>query len=821
MQRHIFGPLFEPQSVLVLSDQLLPPSQDMSAIRQARVTTIQVQSGAAIEFPDSLEGVAEGQSLDLLVLCVNPAKLEEVLSQVARYRPRAAILLQSEIVDYRPEQTINLCRRWASLHGCLMLGPGSFGVQRPLLGLNLSQHPTLVREGRIAFVAQSRAIVSSVLDWADEAHIGFSTVVALGDEAVTRLAGILEYLATDSRTDSIAIYVEEIGFGREFMSALRAAASVKPVVVLKAGRATGSKQEDAAFDAALRRAGAVRVRYFVNLFSAMKVLVHLRRPTGRRLAVLSNGEGPPQLAMDLATDGVPFVSADFSVQTRMSLAKLLEPRRSVFNPVVTSQPLTRQLIRDILHTLLNDTNVDGVLVLLSPDARADLASVIDELALIAPGVRKPIITCLMGDAQMRPLRRLLDDAGTPAFRTPESAADAFGVLATYHYNQQLLLQMQSPQTDGRALDLHAARKVVAGVREQGCTRLSAPDVARLLDAFSVPIKIRSSVNEVVLRQQVPLKLEVHLDLHFGPIVSVGAGGAAARIVDTGAGMDLAPLNPFLARLMLDRSNVWRRSVAGYISQVAHEALLSVLEQMSIIVAELPDVERIVFDPVYLDDLSPYALDAQFVLRALPQRSDPQTQGYPHMAIHPYPYRWVESLEFGSEREGTLRPIRPEDAQALQDFIRGLSDRSRYMRFVSMMRELTPRMIARYTQIDYHRELALVVTTSEPDPANRGRKKDVVIGLAHYLRNPDGRGAEYALVVGDDWQRLGLGGRLMRKLILAAKEQGLEYIEGMVLSDNRPMISLMTKLGFAVDHEPEDPGTRRIWLSLTSRDQPPS
>ena len=814
MQRHIFGPLFEPQSLLIVSDQPLSLAHTLPSAEQARLTTVDLKAGAPIEMPLALAGVDEGQALDLAVLCVNPARIAEVLEALEQFRPRAAILLQSNTVDSRPEQTVNLCRRWASLHRCLMLGPGSFGLQRPHLGLNLSQHPTLARTGRVAFVAQSRAIVSSVLDWADETHIGFSSVVALGSETVARIAGIIEYLATDSHTDSIAIYVDEIGFGREFMSALRAAASVKPVVVLKAGRSFGSNQEDAAFDAALRRAGAVRVRYFVNLFSALKVLVHLRRPTGRRLAVLANGDGPPQLAMDLATDGVPFISADFGVHTRMALAKLLEPGMSVFNPVVTNRPLTRQLLREVLHTLLNDANVDGVLVLLSPDARADLGAVVDELALIAPGARKPIITCLMGDAQMRPLRRLLDDAGTPAFRTPESAADAFGVLASYHYNQQLLLQMQSPHPDGRPPDVHQAKTLLARVREQGRTHLSSEEIAALLEAFHVPMQVQTMVLEVVLRQQIPLRIQVHLDLHFGPIVSVGAGGAVARIVAADAGTDLAPLTPYLARLLLDRSKIWRQSLASHIAQTAHDALLATIEQVSVMVAELPDIERIVFDPVYVDDQSPYALETHITLRALAQRSDPQMLGYPHMAIHPYPYRWVEALEFGDEREGTLRPIRPEDALALQNFIRGLSDRSRYMRFVSMMRELTPRMIARYTQIDYHRVLALVVTTNEPDPADRGRKKDVVIGLAHYLRNPDGHGAEYALVVGDDWQRQGLGGRLMRKLISAAKEQGLSYIEGAVLSDNRPMISLMTKLGFTVDPYPDDPGLRRIWLDLS-------
>jgi len=813
MQRHVFGPLFEPHTLLVVSDQPLPVAQFLPLPRQGGLTVVPVLAGSRVLIPQSLNGVAQGDRLDLLLVCISPALLEEVLTAAAPWRPRVAILLPSDSTDSRPEQTKSICRRWAAQHNCLLLGPNSFGLQRPHLGLNLSQHPSLAREGRVALVAQSRAIMASVLDWADDAHIGFSTAIALGDESVTRLPEILEFLATDARTDSIALYLEEVGFGREFMSALRAAASVKPVVILKTGRAQGSIDEDAAFDAALRRAGAVRVRYFVQLFSALKVLVHIRRPTGRRLAVMANGNGPPQLAMDLTRGDGPFIKADFSVHTRMALGKLLEPGMSVFNPVVTHKPLTPVLTRDLLQTLLTDQDVDGVLVLLAPDARADLDWVVDELTQIAPKARKPVITCLLGDAEMRPLRRRLDDAGTPAFRTPESAADAFGVLASYHYNQQLLLQMQSPHPDGRTPDLTLALSVIKSVRSEGRTRLLTYEVQALFKAFHVPIRLSMLVNDAVLRQQIPLRLQVKPDLHFGPIVSFGAGGAIAKISGADGGMDLAPLNRYLARQLLERSQVWRQSLASLISHVSHEALLAVLEQVSVMVAELPDLEQIVFDPLYVDDQGPYVEDATIVLRALPQRASPQTSGYPHMAIHPYPYRWLEYLEFGDEREGILRPIRPEDAQALQDFVRGLSERSRYMRFVSMMRELTPRMMARYTQIDYHRELALVVTTRMPNPANRGRDMEIIIGLAHYLRNPDGRGAEYALVMGDDWQRLGLGARLMRKLILAAREQGLEYIEGVVLSDNRPMLALMTKLGFTNDPDSDDPGMRRVWLGL--------
>ncbi|MCD0505594.1 GNAT family N-acetyltransferase, partial [Bordetella petrii] len=258
---------------------------------------------------------------------------------------------------------------------------------------------------------------------------------------------------------------------------------------------------------------------------------------------------------------------------------------------------------------------------------------------------------------------------------------------------------------------------------------------------------------------------------------------------------------------------WRRVLAPQLSGAAAEALQQVLVQVSELISELPDIESLDIDPLYAGEAQLRGAGLRITLCAEPGCATPQADGYPHMAIHPYPVRLVRTRQFDDGTAWVIRPIRPEDGQTLQEFIRGLSERSRYMRFVSMMRELTPRMVSRYTQIDYHRELALVATTQVPNPENRGHPREVIIGFAHYLRNADGRGAEYALVIGDDWQRRKLGGQLMDALIDAAREQGLEYIDGLVLANNRPMLTLMTRLGFTNDPDPEDPTMRRVWRGL--------
>ncbi|MCG7326707.1 GNAT family N-acetyltransferase [Achromobacter sp. ACRQX] len=811
MLRHALAPMFEPASLVIVADRPLPAASSLSPALKTKTTVVAVEPGAAPDLPDRLEGLAQGDRPDLALVCVSPAVLPETLRRLAPLSPRAVILLPHELPDPYPRGTLALCRAWAEENHCELLGPRSFGAQRPHAGLNFSQHPVLARSGRVALVAQSRSIMAAVMDWAEDVHIGFSTAVSLGDEAVVGLPKLLDYLASDPRTDSIVLYLEDVGPAREFMSTLRAAASIKPVIVLKAGR-SDADSSDAVFDAALRRAGAVRVRYFVQLFSAVKVLGYTRRPKGRRVALISNGSGPPQLAMDLIGPDAAVLRADLAPATQRALAEMLEPDAGTANPVITYLPMTPERIRAMLEAVLDDAGVDGVLVLLAPDALADMPAVARELAQIAPSAKKPVVTCFMGDAGMRPLRRMLDDAGTSAFRTPESAADAFGVLASHHYNQQLLLQTQPPEPASHVPDLAAAREIVARVRADCRRELNTAEIRTLLSLFYVPLSDATAPSAAEAESR-PMAIRVRRDPQFGPVIRFGAGGPDAVLSLAERGMDLPPLNGYLARQLIERSRLWRRVLAPRVGHLAAEALQQTLVLVSELVSELPDIESLDIDPLYAGETHLRAGGLRMTLTDTPGCASPQTTGYPHMAIHPYPARLVQVRRFDDGIPWVLRPIRPEDGEALQEFIRGLSERSRYMRFVSMMRELTPRMVSRYTQVDYHRELALVAATQVPNPANRGHPREVLVGFAHYLRNPDGRGAEYALVIGDDWQRRGLGRQLMTALIDAAREQGLEYIDGLVLSTNRPMLALMTSLGFTNDRDPEDPTMRRVWLDL--------
>ncbi|GAA4344208.1 GNAT family N-acetyltransferase [Pigmentiphaga soli] len=890
MSRHALSPLFDPQSVLAVGPPGLPLLAALPPALRARTVELPLDAHGALALPAEL--AAPQRRPDLAVVAAPAGKLRQVLEALAPARPAAAVVISHEPVP----GVAQFCRDWARANDCQLLGPRSFGLQRPHAGLNASLHPQLARSGRVAMVTQSRSIMAVVMDWADDNRTGFSAVVSLGDEAVLDLPTVLDFLVADPHTDSIALYLEHVRDAREFMSAMRAAASVKPVAVLKADRGGGPRRGDAAgiapdtvFDAALRRAGAVRVAHFVQLFSAVKALGFRRRPTGRRIAVLANGRGPARLALDriAASDGT-VARAELAPATREALLRALGPSAQADNPVVALAPLAPGGCAEAVAALAADPGVDGLLVVLAPDPDADLPAVARALAEAAPRAGRPVITCFMGDAAMRPLRRVLDDVGSPSFRTPESAVEAFGNLAIDHYNRQLLLQMPPPQPPGRAPDTEGARVVIGQARADARSTLTEPEAKALLAAFHIPVvpvlAARHAAEAVIAAQQigfpVAIKIDspdvarksavrgVHLDIRssaelvtayqrmmanvreaepgariagitveamasppgapkvaigvardalFGPVIRFGSA-AGARAEPAGSlGVELPPLNGFLARRLIERTRIWRHVLSEQVSARAHELLEDILVRISDLVCGLPEIESIEINPVIIDGDRVLAADTRITL--LPgtegAADDPGVGGYAHMAIHPYPVQLVRHCQFADGTPYTIRPIRPEDAAPLQAFTRGLSEHSRYMRFISAMRELSPNMLARYTQVDYHRELALVATVLDADAPDTG---ETLIGVARYLLNPDGDSAEYALVVADAWQRRGLGRELMTALVDAARRQGLRRIEGFVLGANGPMLKLMGSLGFHIQPDPDDPSMRQAWLDL---ERPPN
>jgi acetyltransferase len=817
---------------------------------------------------------------DLAIVALPAAEVAAALEIAGRIRCRAALVLATG-GEPTPAAELHAIARRYGLH---LLGPNSLGLQRPALGLNAGVLGPLAAEGPIGLVSQSGALTASMLDWARDNAVGFSSVVSLGPNSAVDLPQALDFLASDAATQSIVVYLEGIASARRFMSALRAAAYAKPVVVLKAGRKpAGSKAaqthsaaivgSDEVFDAALRRAGVVRVHRFTELFSAAKCLSARLRPAGPRLAIVTNGGGPGVLAADAAGElGLEVVEVrDLGEQA-------------------DSGPY-----HEALKQVLGERRVDGVVLLHSPKPGVDpdaIAHAIDPL--FKPG-GKPVLACWLGDAGVRAARQHLKSLALPNFRTPEAAVDAFHSVASYHRNQQLLAQTPPPLSELARPDAEGARLLIEGVLAERRQVLTEMESKALLAAFHVPVTrtmlARNPSEAMLIASQlgypVALKIDspdiahksevrgVVLDVHsaaevrerfdellravrraqpsaringvtvqpmaagagrpgarevyvglitdepFGPVIAFGAGGTMIELIADRA-MELPPLNQFLARRLIERSRAaamlgeWRGAAPAQ-----REALEQILLRVSEMVCALPQLREMDVNPIIVDERGAVAVDARIVVGHAPQPPG----SYQHLAILPYPASQEREWPMKGGTLYTIRPIRPDDALMLQDLVKhGMSPESRYYRFANALPELPPRLLARYTLIDYDREMALVAVLKErveasPQPAGPNEEaaatgtepgtveRERIIGVARYVTNPDGTSCEFGLAVADEYGSHGIGTRLMMALVEAARAKGLAQIVGLVLAGNSNMLRLMKQLGFTITWNPEEPDFR--------------
>jgi acetyltransferase len=290
------------------------------------------------------------------------------------------------------------------------------------------------------------------------------------------------------------------------------------------------------------------------------------------------------------------------------------------------------------------------------------------------------------------------------------------------------------------------------------------------------------------------------------VIVFGAGGTMIELIADRA-MELPPLNQFLARRLIERSRVaetlaaWRGAPAADL-----EALEQILLRVSEMVCALPQLREMDINPIIVDEDGAVAFDARIVVDQAPHGVGGRGHEHQHLAILPYPARYEQRVPYRGGGECIVRPIHPDDAQMLQALVHGLSPESRYFRFVSMMSELPPSMLARFTLVDYDREMALVAVHRERQAGADGEivETERIVGVSRYITNPDRSSCEFSLVVADDFNGKGLGSRLMELIMDVARDKGLDEIEGLVLANNTGMLRLMRGLGYTVKSFAEDP-----------------
>jgi len=890
--RHYLTPLFEPASVAIVG----------ASERSGKVGTTLISNMLAAGFKGSLfainpkyssvsgvpcyASVAQlPQPADLAVIATPAQTVPKVIDQCGRAGVRAAVVITAGFSEAGPEGkalervVLDNARR----HGVRLIGPNCLGIMRPEIGLNATFARGTALPGSLGLVSQSGAVCTAMLDWAAPNKVGFSSVVSLGGSTDIDFGEIIDYLANDPSTEHILLYIEGIRDARRFLSSLRAAARVKPVIVMKVGRhPAGSRAvvshtgaivgADDVFDAAVKRAGVVRVSSIGQLVAAAQALASRVRPQGSRLAVITNGGGPGVMAADRAAD-FGLALAELSAATVEELRRVLPSTWSHGNPVDLIGDAGAERYRAAVAACLADEGVDGVLTILTPQAMTDAEGIARVVAETARGAAKPLIACWMGEASVIAGRKVLQEARIPVFRTPDPAVEMFAHLAAFYRNQRLLLQTPGPLADEAAPDRRGAVFVIESVLAQGRKLLSETESKAVLAAFRIPIArtvLAHSANEAMLMAQeigfpVAMKIDspdithksdvdgvrlnvasaeaafaayqemldavhkrspsarlsgvtvepmivrphgrelmigVMRDSVFGPAITFGAGGTMVEIQRDRA-VALPPLNAFLVGDMIQETRI-AKLLAAFRDKPAIDmgALEAVLLRVSEMVCELPWIDELDINPLIVDENGAVAVDARIVLRDSP----PTRNRYAHMAIHPYPADLTSVLLLADGVSVTLRAIRPEDADMEQEFVRNLSQNSRYFRFMNTVRELNPAMLIRFTQIDYDREMAFVAVREEG-----GRK--IEIGVARYVTNPDAQTCEFALVVADPWQGKGVGRRMLERLIEVARRRGLRTMVGHILGGNQAMLGLCKTLGFKIADHPEDASLKQATLVL--------
>lgn len=794
------------------------------------------------------------QPPDLAIIACPAAHVITSIEQLGKLGTGLAVVLSNGFGDAADHAAL---QRAAQASKVRLIGPNSLGVVIPGAKLNASFAPYGARPGRLAFLSQSGALITAMLDWAAARGVGFSGVVSMGDMADTDLADLIDFYAADFGTDAILIYVEGVSDARHFMSAARAATLIKPVIAIKAGRSAAAAQAAmshtgamaGAYDvhaAAFRRAGIVTVDTLTDLFAAAQVLSRYKPCHGNRVAIVTNGGG----AGVLAADGLPAVGATLAPLAPATLAaldELLPSGWSHGNPIDVVGDAHADRFGAAMAAAIGDPAVDVVLALHCPTAVETGTAMAAATVQAAAGATKPVLACWLGPHNAAGARRSFEAAHLAMFDSIDEIVRGLGYLRRAaegraaalrapprlsipdHDRERALATISEARlekrflvsdAEGRAIlsaygiptvTSHTARNVkeVAAACE-GMTaplvlKVVSPDLTHKSDAGGVVtdlpdaaaatnaarsmqeriarehpgVRIQGFEIEPMIRETNGIELLVGVadDAIFGPVLTVGAGGKAVEILRDRA-LELPPLDDELARAMIARTRV-SALLAGYrdVPPSAIDGVVRVLEAVSMIVADLPDIVELDINPLLVGHDNVIALDARIRISATP--------GTSRMAIRPMPIEWSADLTTRSGVSLHVRPVRPDDEDLLADFFHRVSPEDLRFRFLTGLREVGRDRLVAMTQIDYARTMHFLAFTE-------GR----LIASALLACNPRRDHAEIALSVDAAFKDRGVSWTLMKHVIAYARAEGIRTIESIESADNRTALALEHEMGFA-------------------------
>ncbi len=490
------------------------------------------------------------EKVDLAVLTTPPETIPGLITECVEAGVKGAIILSAGFKETGPEglRLEEEILRNARRGRLRVIGPNCLGVMCPLTGLNATFAVGMARAGNVAFISQSGALCTAVLDWSLQEMVGFSCFISVGSMVDVGWGDLIDYLGDDQRTRSIVIYMESIGDARSFLSAAREVALSKPIIVIKAGRTdaavkaaashTGSLTgSDGVLDAAFRRGGVLRVNNISDLFAMAEVLAKQPRPKGPRLAIITNAGGLGVLATDaLISSGGEL--ADLSQESMDALNQLLPQHWSHNNPIDILGDAPPERYVGAVEIAAKDPNSDGVLVILAPQANTDPTRTAEQLKPFAKLDGKPILASWMGGADVATGETILNRSNIPTFPYPDTAVRAFNYMWRYTYNLRGLYETPIlPQSLDSVRDRALAETLIQSARNSGRTLLNEFESKKILEAYAIPtVETRmASGEEEAVRVAEEIGYPVVLKLASSTIAhKFSAGGVQLNLADAAA-----------------------------------------------------------------------------------------------------------------------------------------------------------------------------------------------------------------------------------------------------------------------------------------------
>jgi len=833
----------------------------------------------------SVEQIPE--PVDLAIIATPARTVPDIVEQCGKFGIKGLIIISAGFKEIGEEgraleQKITELKKEYDLR---IIGPNCLGVIRPSVKMNATFISKTPKPGNIAFISQSGALGSAILDYALHENIGFSNFVSIGSMMDVDFGDLIDYFGTDPKTRSILMYIEGLTDARKFMSAAKHFARTKPIILVKAGKFAESAKaaashtgsltgEDNIYDAAFKRAGVVRVDEIADLFNAAEVLGMQPLPNGPNLAIITNAGGPGVMATDALISRGGKV-AKLSPKTMEILDAVLPHFWSHGNPVDILGDAHADRYKAAIEACLKDDGVDGILVIYTQQAVAEpveIAKVVSEFIRSRPYQNKTILTSFLGYGAVEEANSIFSQNSIPTFTTPEQATKTYLYMYQYKRNLELLYEtpeevpvdMMAPKrplmvilrnaaTENRELltEAEAKRfleyynfpvvKTKVATTQDEAVRLAAelgypvvlkilsPQIVHKTDAGGVVLDLNSetevreaydriiqrakqyrpeaeiqgvTVQEMIKKTGYEVIIGAKQDPLFGPVILFGMGGVGVELFKDFS-LGLPPLNQTLVRRMMEETKVYQL-LKGY--RNVPPANIRLLEEIMVLFSQMlvdfPQLKEVDINPLFIDSEEAYAFDARILIDR--QKVFERLEPHQNLVISPYPKKYEQLWTMRDGRQILLRPIKPEDEPLWDEMFQTFSEQSIRYRFFQIIKDTPHETRVRYCNIDYDREIAIV-----PELTEDGKRK--ILGVVRVGIEPNGKAGEIAFIVADPWQCLGLGTKMVDYAIEIAKDMKIETLYAIMLADNLRAISLMKKMGFAIEYS-ED-GTVNGTLSL--------